>query len=89
MKKRAYYNSETQELKYFTRFQALKLPKVWEMVPEMENFINDEGKHQVRLHFPDFTVDLIETDESVEMNAVNETMLKDVEVIPDGKPVTN
>lgn len=55
----------------------------------MENFINEEGKHQVRLHFSDFTVDLIETDESIEMNAANETMLKDVEVIGDGKPSAN
>lgn len=89
MNKRHYFNASTQELKEFDRAEALQLSEDWQMVPDMENFINDDGKHQVRLHFPDFTVDLIETDESIAMNAVNETMLSDVEVIPDGQPNPN
>ena len=38
----------------------------WEMVPDIENFINEEGNHQVRIIFPDYTVDLIETEVDAE-----------------------
>lgn len=77
---RAYYNAETQELKYFGRARALTLGPEWQMVPDMENFINKEGKHQIRLHFSDFTVDLIETDESIEANALGQSIISGVEV---------
>lgn len=89
MSKRAYFNATTKDLKYFSRGQALLLSKDWQMVPDMQSFINDDGKHQVRLHFPDFTVDLIETDEIMEIDAINGTRLSDVEVIADGKPSAN
>lgn len=89
MKKRHYYNAETQELKKFTRMKAKTLGPEWEMVPEMENFINEDGKHQIRMHFKDFTVDLIETDESIEANAPAEAIIGDVEVVGNGNPSAN
>lgn len=84
MTKRAYYNAETQELKYFGRAKALTLGPQWEMVPDMENFINEDGKHQVRLHFKDFTVDLVETDESIKANALGQSIISGVEVVGNG-----
>jgi len=81
---RAYYNANTQELKYFGRAKAMTLGPEWEMVPDMENFINEDGKHQIRLHFKDFTVDLIETDESIEANALGQSIISGVEVTGNG-----
>jgi len=90
MKKRAYFNTKTKELAYFNRSEALRLNKrTWEMVPDMENFINTEGKHCMRLHFKDFTVDIVETDESMEANAPNNSIISDVEVVENGNRSTN
>lgn len=83
-KKRAYYNAETQGLQYFSRKEALQLGPEWQMVPDMENFINEDGKHQIRLHFPDFTVDLTETDESIAANEKGKSMISGVEVAGNG-----
>ena len=88
-KKRAYYNAETQALEYFSRKQALQLGPEWQMVSDMENFINEDGKHQVRLHFPDFTVDLTETDESIAANATGQSIISGVEVAENGHGSTN
>lgn len=85
MKKHAYFNGDTQELKEFTHAESLKLGDSWQKVPKIENMINDEGKHQVRLHFNDFTVDIIETDESMDESMSNESIISNVEVASDVK----
>lgn len=87
-KKRAYYNAETQALAYYSRRQAMQLGPEWQMVPDMENFINEDGKHQIRLHFPDFTVDLTETDESIAANEKGKSMISGVEVAGNGNRST-
>ena len=90
MKKRAYFNKQTQGIKYFNRAQALALDKeIWEFIPKIDNFINKDGKHQMRLHFDDFTVDLIETDESIDAEETNKSIISDVEVVANGQPNTN
>lgn len=86
MKKRAYFNKDTQQIGQFTRVQALRLGKAWELVPRMENFMDEAGKHHVRLHFDDFTADIVETDESIEANA---PIISEVEVIENGNTSTN
>lgn len=75
MNKRAYYNHKTQELDSFNRVDALQLGPDWEAVPEMENFINDDGKHQIRLHFTDFTVDITETDQTYDPDDPDQSII--------------
>lgn len=85
MNKHAYYNAETQELAYYTHAEAMDLEaEVWERVPNMENMINDDGKHQIRLHFNDFTVDIVETDESYDSS--EGSIISGTEVIKDVQP---
>ena len=43
----------------------------------------------MRLHFKDFTVDIVETDESMEANAPNNSIISDVEVVENGNRSTN
>ena len=84
-KKRAYFNKRTQEIKYFTYIESMRLNKrVWQYVPKIENFINEEGKHQVRLTFDDFVVDMVETDESIAANETNKSIISGVEVVENG-----
>lgn len=89
MKQRNYFNKETQQIKAFNRVAALKLGPDWEFIPKIENYIDDDGKHHVKMLFDDFTVDMVETDESIAAGLADATnIISDVEVIDNGNTNT-
>lgn len=60
MSKRNYFNTQTGELKGFNREEQLKLGPEWEHVPEVKQWIDEDGMHHFQMIFSDYTVDLVE-----------------------------